>query len=82
MFIDLTPEQRALRDELRGYFAGLMTPAERAELLTERHGAAYRDVTPAMVQEAARAYLAPGARSVVVAHPAPAKGDARKRGAQ
>src|SRR5207302_186490 len=27
MFIDLTPEQRALRDELRGYFAGLLTPA-------------------------------------------------------
>jgi alkylation response protein AidB-like acyl-CoA dehydrogenase len=26
MYIDLTPEQRALRDELRGYFADLMTP--------------------------------------------------------
>ena len=48
MFIDLTPEQRALRDELRGYFAGLMTPAERAELLTERHGAVYRDVVRRM----------------------------------
>jgi len=48
MFIDLTPEQRALRDELRGYFAGLLTPAERAELLTERHGAAYRDVVRRM----------------------------------
>jgi 3-oxo-4-pregnene-20-carboxyl-CoA dehydrogenase beta subunit len=44
MFVDLTPEQRALRDELRGYFAGLITPAERAELLTERHGTVYRDV--------------------------------------
>jgi hypothetical protein len=29
MFIDLTGEQRALRDELRGYFAGLMSPSER-----------------------------------------------------
>ncbi len=48
MFIDLTPEQRALRDELRGYFAGLMTQAERAELLTERHGAVYRDVVRRM----------------------------------
>jgi alkylation response protein AidB-like acyl-CoA dehydrogenase len=48
VFIDLTTEQRALRDELRGYFAVLMTPAERAELLTERHGAVYRDVVRRM----------------------------------
>src|SRR5262249_49384161 len=48
VFIDLTPEQRALRGELRGYFAGLMTQAERAELLTERHGAVYRDVVRRM----------------------------------
>jgi 3-oxo-4-pregnene-20-carboxyl-CoA dehydrogenase beta subunit len=48
MFIDLTPGQLALRGELRGYFAGLMTPAERAELLTERHGAVYRDVVRRM----------------------------------
>ena len=48
MFTDLTAEQRALRDELRGYFGGLMTPAERAELLTERHGAVYRDVVRRM----------------------------------
>ena len=48
MFIDLTTEQRALRDELRGYFAGLMTQAERAELLTERHGVVYRDVVRRM----------------------------------
>jgi 3-oxo-4-pregnene-20-carboxyl-CoA dehydrogenase beta subunit len=48
MFVDLTPDQRALRDELRGYFAGLMTTAERAELLTERHGAVYRDVVRRM----------------------------------
>ena len=48
MFIDLTPGQLALRGELRGYFAGLMTQAERAELLTERHGAVYRDVVRRM----------------------------------
>jgi alkylation response protein AidB-like acyl-CoA dehydrogenase len=48
MFIDLSAEQFALRAELRGYFAGLMSPAEHAELLTERHGAVYRDVVRRM----------------------------------
>jgi 3-oxo-4-pregnene-20-carboxyl-CoA dehydrogenase beta subunit len=48
MFVDLTTDQRALRTELRGYFAGLMTQAERAELLTERHGVVYRDVVRRM----------------------------------
>src|SRR5579863_2957306 len=48
MFIELTARQAALRDELRGYFAGLLSPAERAELLTERHGADYRDVVRRM----------------------------------
>ena len=27
MFIDLTPDQRALRDQLRGYFAGRRPPS-------------------------------------------------------
>jgi 3-oxo-4-pregnene-20-carboxyl-CoA dehydrogenase beta subunit len=48
MFIDLTPEQVALRDELRAYFGKLMTDAERAELVTDRHGAAYRAVVRRM----------------------------------
>jgi alkylation response protein AidB-like acyl-CoA dehydrogenase len=48
MFIDLTPDQLALRDQLRRYFSGLMSPAERAELLTERHGTVYRDVVRRM----------------------------------
>jgi alkylation response protein AidB-like acyl-CoA dehydrogenase len=48
MFIDLTPEQIELRDTLRGYFAGLLSPVQRAELLTERHGAVYRDVVRRM----------------------------------
>jgi 3-oxo-4-pregnene-20-carboxyl-CoA dehydrogenase beta subunit len=48
MFIDLTPEQAELRDALRGYFAGLLSPADRAALLTERHGAVYRDVVRRM----------------------------------
>jgi 3-oxo-4-pregnene-20-carboxyl-CoA dehydrogenase beta subunit len=48
MYIDLTAGQRALRDELRAYFAALLTPANRATLLTERHGAVYRDVVRRM----------------------------------
>jgi 3-oxo-4-pregnene-20-carboxyl-CoA dehydrogenase beta subunit len=48
VFVDLTPDQRALRGELHAYFAGLMTPAERAGLLTDRHGAVYRDVVRRM----------------------------------
>jgi alkylation response protein AidB-like acyl-CoA dehydrogenase len=48
MFIDLTPAQLALRTELRAYFARLMSPAEHAALLTERHGTVYRDVVRRM----------------------------------
>ena len=44
MFIDLTDEQRALRDELRAYLQGVLTPAQRAVLLRERHGRAHRDL--------------------------------------
>jgi 3-oxo-4-pregnene-20-carboxyl-CoA dehydrogenase beta subunit len=44
VFLDLTTEQLALRDELRAYFAGLISPAERAAMLTDRHGAVYREV--------------------------------------
>ena len=38
----------ALRDELRAYFAGLISPGERAAMLTERHGAVYREVVRRM----------------------------------
>jgi 3-oxo-4-pregnene-20-carboxyl-CoA dehydrogenase beta subunit len=48
MFLDLTGEQVALRDQLRGYFARLMSPGERAALLTARHGAVYREVVRRM----------------------------------
>jgi alkylation response protein AidB-like acyl-CoA dehydrogenase len=48
MFIDLTAPQTVLRDTLRGYFAGLLTQAERVALLTERHGSVYRDVVRRM----------------------------------
>jgi len=48
MFLDLTSEQRALRDELRAYFATLISPAERTAMLTQRHGTFYRDVVRRM----------------------------------
>jgi alkylation response protein AidB-like acyl-CoA dehydrogenase len=48
MFLDLTEQQLALRDELRAYFAGLISPGERAAMLTERHGSVYREVVRRM----------------------------------
>ncbi|WP_107653870.1 acyl-CoA dehydrogenase family protein [Nocardia suismassiliense] len=48
MFIDLTTEQRKLRDELRSYFASLVTPEEEAAMAVNRHGDAYRDVVRRM----------------------------------
>jgi alkylation response protein AidB-like acyl-CoA dehydrogenase len=48
VFCDLTDAQHALRDELRAYFSGLLSPGERAALLTERHGTVYRDVVRRM----------------------------------
>ena len=38
MYIDLTPELRALRDELRTYFEKLMTPELLAELSSGGEG--------------------------------------------
>ena len=48
MFLDLTAEQLALHDELRAYFTGLISPATRAAMLTDRHGAVYREVVRRM----------------------------------
>ncbi|WP_034268950.1 acyl-CoA dehydrogenase family protein [Haloechinothrix halophila] len=48
MHIDLTDDQRALRDELREYFATLMTAEERAAMRTERHGPVFREVVRRM----------------------------------
>ena len=44
MFIDLTEEQRHLRDELRQYFAQLMTPEVKASVHIEVMGVGYRKV--------------------------------------
>jgi alkylation response protein AidB-like acyl-CoA dehydrogenase len=48
MYLDLTKGQQALTGELRTYFAKLMTDAEREEMLTDRHGAAYKAVVRRM----------------------------------
>src|SRR5262245_9782915 len=43
-FIELTDDQVALRDELRTYFAGLISPADREAMRIDRHGEAYQQV--------------------------------------
>ncbi len=48
MVIALSAQQLALRDELRTYFEGLVSPEERQTMLTERHGQTYRDVVRRM----------------------------------
>jgi alkylation response protein AidB-like acyl-CoA dehydrogenase len=48
MFLDLTDQQLALRDELRAYFGVLMSAGERAAMLTERFGTVYREVVRRM----------------------------------
>src|SRR5580693_4636926 len=48
MFLDLTDAQRTLQAELRAYFAALISADERELMLTQRHGAVYRDVVRRM----------------------------------
>jgi alkylation response protein AidB-like acyl-CoA dehydrogenase len=44
MYIDLTPEQKALRATLRSYFDRLMTPERRAQIRGMEGGAIYREM--------------------------------------
>jgi alkylation response protein AidB-like acyl-CoA dehydrogenase len=44
MFIGLTADQIALRDELRSYFAGLISPEQREAMRTDRHGEVYQQL--------------------------------------
>jgi len=46
--LELTAAQQALQAELRGYFTGLLSPAERAAMSTDRHGRTYRDMVRRM----------------------------------
>ncbi|UBU12052.1 acyl-CoA dehydrogenase family protein [Nonomuraea gerenzanensis] len=43
MLIDLTPEQRRLRDELREYFHGCLTAEDRAKIAADPFGGAYME---------------------------------------
>jgi alkylation response protein AidB-like acyl-CoA dehydrogenase len=43
MLIDLTPEQRRLRDELREYFQGCLTAEDRAKIAEDPFGGAYME---------------------------------------
>jgi alkylation response protein AidB-like acyl-CoA dehydrogenase len=48
MSLELTTAQQALQAELRDYFTGLLSPAERAAMITDRHGQIYRDMVRRM----------------------------------
>jgi len=48
MFLDLSDSQQSLQAELRSYFATLISPAEREDMLTQRHGPVYREVVRRM----------------------------------
>ncbi|MGC4049966.1 MAG: acyl-CoA dehydrogenase family protein [Paludibaculum sp.] len=48
MYIDLTPEQRALQAELREYFSTLISPDEARAMESDRHSEAYRAVIKRM----------------------------------
>ncbi len=43
MFIDLTEDQKTLRDELRAYFAGCLTPAQRSAIAGDPFGPPYME---------------------------------------
>ncbi|SDY28632.1 hypothetical protein SAMN05421504_10537 [Amycolatopsis xylanica] len=48
MHVDLTATQRELRDELRAYFAGLVSAEEREAMRRERHGDVHREIVRRM----------------------------------
>jgi len=51
MFVDLTPEQHALRREIRSYFAALMTPDAREATRGAESGAEYKRLIRQMGQD-------------------------------
>jgi hypothetical protein len=48
VFIALTEDQQALQDELRDYFANVLSTDEISELLVNRHGETYRNLVKRM----------------------------------
>src|SRR6201995_4256529 len=51
MFIDLTPEQRTLQDNLQKFFSNLISSDEMKAMEKDRHNAAYRAVIRRMGQD-------------------------------
>ncbi|TAL72830.1 MAG: acyl-CoA dehydrogenase, partial [Rhodanobacter sp.] len=51
MFVDLTPEQHALRRKLRDYFNALMTPELRQRLRGAEGGSDFRRIVRQMGQD-------------------------------
>jgi alkylation response protein AidB-like acyl-CoA dehydrogenase len=45
---ELTETQRAFKDEVRTYFSGLVADADRDEMMTDRHGPAYKRIIKQM----------------------------------
>jgi alkylation response protein AidB-like acyl-CoA dehydrogenase len=45
---ELTAEQRRFKDEVRSYFAGLVSREDRLEMMTDRHGPAYHRIIKQM----------------------------------
>jgi alkylation response protein AidB-like acyl-CoA dehydrogenase len=48
---ELTEEQRRFKDEVRAYFSGLVSHADRQEMMTDRHGPAYHRIIKQMGQD-------------------------------
>ena len=48
MYVDLTPEQIALRDRIRGYFAELMTPERKVGIRNMEGGAVFKETVRQM----------------------------------
>ena len=46
--LELTEDQRAFKDEVRTYFSGLVSPEDRLEMMSDRHGEAYHRIIKQM----------------------------------
>ena len=66
MFIDLTPEQHALRLRVRDYFSALMTPELRLALRGAESGALFRDTVRRMGSDGWLAVGWPKASSMAI----------------
>ncbi len=49
--VELTADQQAFKDEVRSYFSGLVSPEDRLEMMTDRHGEAYHRIIRQMGED-------------------------------